>query len=125
MIKRYQDIFTLRVDRDRALRLLEISAASVHALAGMMHASSHPKMNVFPDDPPALGKGNFRGFPGNRFYVDFHKYYVHFQNYPRGLLDVLGYWAESQIFGGVLLFERSKSGAQVRCTYNLLIGSVT
>jgi hypothetical protein len=29
--------------------------------------------------------------------------------YPDGLADVAGYWAEDQIFGGVVLFDRSQS----------------
>ena len=100
-----------RLDRNKALRLLEISAASIHALAGMIHASSHPGMNVFPNHPPAQGGGEFLGTQLN---VDYHPDYVHFKNYPRGLLDVVGYWAETQVFGGVLLFDRSDPGSQVR-----------
>ena len=70
-----------------------------------MLASSHPEMDVFPDHPHPQG---------TQFYVNFHDDYVHFKNYPRGLLDVVGYWAETQVFGGVLLFDRSDSGSQVR-----------
>ena len=94
-----------------------------------MYASSHPKMDLFPVPRPATksgegvyfhdhfstqGKGRFRGFPGIEFYFDFHPDYVHFKDYPRGLLDVVGYWAEAQVFGGVLLFNRSDSGSTVR-----------
>ena len=93
-----------------------------------MHASSHPEMDAFPDHspaqegedflfpehPPAQGGGGFRGFLGAQCQVDFHPDYVQFKNYPRGLLDVVGYWAETQVFGGVLLFDRSDSGSQVR-----------
>lgn len=35
--------------------------------------------------------------------------YLNFASYPCGLTDVVGYWAETQIFGGVVLFEREKS----------------
>ena len=93
-----------------------------------MHASSHPEMDVFPDHPPPQGEEDFLfpdhppvqegrdfcGFPGTHIYVDFHPDYVQYKNYPRGLLDVVGYWAETQLFGGVLLFDRSDSGRQVR-----------
>ena len=48
------------------------------------------------------------------FSVDYHNFYVRFQNYPFGLLDVVGYWAETQLFGGVLLFDRGHSGYEVR-----------
>ena len=93
-----------------------------------MHAAWHPEMDAFPDlppaqseddflfsdPPPAQGGGRFRCFPGLQYHFDFHPDYVHFDNYPRGLLDVVGYWAEAQVFGGVLLFDRSNSGSQVR-----------
>ena len=93
-----------------------------------MHASSHPGKDAFPEYPPEQGEedflfadhpraqegGGFRGFLGTQFHVDYHPDYVHFRNYPRGLLDVVGYWAEAQVFGGVLLFDRSDSGSQVR-----------
>lgn len=32
--------------------------------------------------------------------------YIGFSHYPRGFLDVVGYWAEVQIFGGVVVFDR-------------------
>lgn len=79
-----------------------------------MHASSHPGMDVSPGHSPARGRGDLYDFPGTRFNVYFHPDYVQFKNYPRGLLDVVGYWAETQVFGGVLLFDRSDSGSQVR-----------
>lgn len=49
-----------------------------------------------------------------RFYVDFHDCYTEHKDYPCGLLDVVGYWAETQLFGGVLLFDRGDSGLEVR-----------
>lgn len=33
--------------------------------------------------------------------------------YPNGLADVVGYWAETQIFGGVVLFDRGESEEEV------------
>ncbi|KAG6356487.1 hypothetical protein INS49_015875 [Diaporthe citri] len=35
--------------------------------------------------------------------------YVDSSRYPNGLADVVGYWAETQIFGGVILFDRGES----------------
>ena len=98
--------------RDSVLRLLEITAASIHALAGMMHASSHPNMDIFPDRLFTTSQRDSRGKTCSS--VDYNYDYVHFKNYPRGLLDVVGYWAETQVFGGVLLFDRSDSRLQVR-----------
>lgn len=37
-----------------------------------------------------------------------HKNYRDFEQYPNGVADIVGYWAEAQIFGGVVLFDRRK-----------------
>jgi hypothetical protein len=38
-----------------------------------------------------------------------HPYYGAEDQYPDGRADVAGYWAEDQIFGGVVLFDRSQT----------------
>ena len=49
-----------------------------------------------------------------RFYVDiYHDRYRRLEQYPSGLLNVVGYWAETQLFGGVVLFDRGESGLEV------------
>lgn len=35
------------------------------------------------------------------------------EQYPNGIADVAGYWAESKIFGGVVVFDRGPSGTEV------------
>jgi hypothetical protein len=40
--------------------------------------------------------------------------------YPEGIADVVGYWAENRILGGVVLFDRGESGNQVS-TYLAII----
>lgn len=35
------------------------------------------------------------------------------RRYPNGLAELAGYWAETQIFGGVILFDRGESGEEV------------
>lgn len=42
-----------------------------------------------------------------------HPFYRHAEQYPRGLADVAGYWAEAKIFGGVVVFDRGESEDQV------------
>lgn len=39
--------------------------------------------------------------------------YAEPSRYPNGLADVVGYWAETQIFGGVVLFDRGESEDEV------------
>lgn len=36
------------------------------------------------------------------------------EQYPEGAADMVGYWAEDRIFGGVVLFGRGKDGTGVR-----------
>ena len=99
--------------REHSLRLLEITAASLHALAGKIFAYFHPSTELKPQKSP---EGHYRAFRGtDRFYVDFfHVCYALFEKYPFGLLNVVGYWAETQLLGGVLLFDRGDSGLEVR-----------
>lgn len=38
----------------------------------------------------------------------FHKHYRDYDQYPDGVADIVGYWAETRVFGGVVLFDRRK-----------------
>lgn len=90
------------------LRFLEIVAACINTLAGIVYKAYHPKMDLKPRRQPE----DF--YFSTHYYVDFyHASYKDFERYPFGLLNVVGYWAESEIFGGVLLFNRGLDGSQV------------
>ena len=39
--------------------------------------------------------------------------YMNVKDYPFGVSDMAGYWAEDRIFGGVVLFDRGESGKEV------------
>ncbi|KAM5346932.1 hypothetical protein ACJ41O_009937 [Fusarium nematophilum] len=39
----------------------------------------------------------------------FHMSYMFPEQYPRGIADVVGYWAEGKIFGGVVVFDRGET----------------
>jgi hypothetical protein len=41
-----------------------------------------------------------------------HSYLCHTQ-YPCGVADIVGYWAEAKLFGGVVLFDRGESGTDL------------
>ncbi|KAH7245733.1 hypothetical protein BKA59DRAFT_174148 [Fusarium tricinctum] len=43
-----------------------------------------------------------------------HRLYRHFEQYPRGLADVAGYWAESKIFGGIVVFDRGETETECK-----------
>jgi hypothetical protein len=38
-----------------------------------------------------------------------HEWYSDYDKYPDGVADVVGYWAEARIMGGVVLFDRRDS----------------
>jgi hypothetical protein len=43
-----------------------------------------------------------------------HSFYRYFDQYPKGIADMVGYWAEARLFGGVVLFDRGKDEIGVR-----------
>lgn len=61
-------------------------------------AKSSDKYQFTPKEPPVP------------FY---HNSYLLHQQYPYGVADVVGYWAEAKIFGGVVLFDRSNIDGEV------------
>ena len=82
----------------------------MNTLAGTMYAFFHPDTDVKPQTPRG---GHLSVFQETKFYVDYHSRYMKLDDYPFGLLDVLGYRAETKLFGGVLLFDRGDSGTEV------------
>ena len=61
-----------------------------------------------------------RGFPVTFFR---HDWYDDHGQYPDGIADQVGYWAEARILGGVVLFDRrtpgSRTGAEVSTRVSL------
>lgn len=118
MAQKYQN--ALRGSREHQLRLVEIVAASLHAFAGILYASSHPQTDIKPPKPWQGYDWQFRNT--DHFYVDFyHTDYLILEQYPFGLLNVVGYWAEAELLGGVLLFERGSSSSEVVCIAPTLV----
>lgn len=96
----------------------------MHALAGSLYASSRKNVEI---KPPWLPGGHSRLFDRtDEFFVNFyHTNYRLFEKYPFGLLDVVGYWAEAEIFGGVVLFEHEGSSGVYRCRWLLVKTALT
>lgn len=44
----------------------------------------------------------------------YHGSYLSDSQYPNGLADIVGYWAEAKLFGGVVVFDRGEAGNEVR-----------
>lgn len=60
-------------------------------------------LNEGPDPPPS---------------VFAHGSYCEFERYPKGVADMVGYWAESRIFGGVVVFDRGDDEKGVCIPYS-------
>ena len=61
--------------------------------------------NFVPPEKKDVGFWNrFHGKPPATYFS--HKWYQDHDQYPDGVADGVGYWAESRILGGVVLFDR-------------------
>ena len=87
----------------------------MNTIAGTIYAFFHPNTDI----RPHASYGTADSY--TEFY---HLSYVLFDKYPFGLLNVVGYWAETQIFGGVLLFDRGYSGSKVSKDLRVLMWSL-
>lgn len=57
--------------------------------------------------PPESDERYWRNYPGGPLPTLFqHSWYVDYDQYSNGAADMAGYWAEAQIIGGVVLFDR-------------------
>ncbi|KAF9770878.1 hypothetical protein IL306_011507 [Fusarium sp. DS 682] len=91
-------------------RLIEIVASSIHQIARILFQiseSRHKDEGIIEWAPPKSDKIYWRCCPkGPPPTLLYHPWYMNYQNYPHGLADMVGYWAEARIIGGVVLFDR-------------------
>jgi hypothetical protein len=88
------------------MHLLELVAVAVHDMAGNLFASFHP-------DGEPLEQAYRTGSRRKDLISLSTMCYIRSDLYPRGVFDVVGYWAETYIFGGVVVFDRgSEEGAR-------------
>ncbi|KFA72690.1 hypothetical protein S40288_03393 [Stachybotrys chartarum IBT 40288] len=63
--------------------------------------------------PPVLDEFYWARHPDGALPTLFHHpWYVNHDQYPHGVADMVGYWAEGRIFGGVVLFDRRASESE-------------
>ncbi|KAI1498342.1 hypothetical protein F5X99DRAFT_431797 [Biscogniauxia marginata] len=79
-----------RGSRTFQTRLIELVAVAIYQI-------------VPPKDHLIFWIYNSDGAPPTLFQ---HRQYCYYDQYPDGIADGIGYWAESRIFGGVVLFDR-------------------
>ncbi|TAQ89229.1 hypothetical protein B7494_g2432 [Chlorociboria aeruginascens] len=97
------------------MRLIELAAVATHQIAVQLYelCTSLYKDDCIagwepPRDHPIFWIYNPDGAPPTLFQ---HRQYRYYDQYPDGIADGVGYWAESRIFGGVVLFDRREPGS--------------
>ncbi|KAH6641037.1 hypothetical protein F5144DRAFT_505970 [Chaetomium tenue] len=106
------------------LRLIELTAVTLHQIAVVLYKRNmrihdrhitNPRNSVDQltwwrqaddDDGDDRFPPVYRPEPWPTLFT--HPQYCSHPQYPDGLADNVGYWAEDQIFGGVVLFDRSQ-----------------
>lgn len=98
-----------RGSRQFILRLVEMAAAAVHQIAVKLYQleTSFHKQDGSSSWTPPTGHFFWTLFPeGSQPTLFYHSWYENRENYLNGLADMVAYWAEERIFGGVVLFDR-------------------
>ncbi|KAF5583202.1 hypothetical protein FPANT_8234 [Fusarium pseudoanthophilum] len=87
-----------------------MSAIAVHQIAVILFnfdEGLHKNDGVIEWAPPKSDKIWWSHCPnGPEPTMFFHPWYLSHDSYPNGVADMAGYWAESRILGGVVLFDR-------------------
>lgn len=104
------------------MHLLELVAISVHDIAGNLYATSHPN-----GEPEPAQASSFPPVRSKDCISLSTKLYIASDWYPRGFLDVVGYWAEIHIFGGVVVFDRGpqEEARNVSCLVIIFLKTAT
>ncbi|KAJ5081745.1 hypothetical protein NUU61_010009 [Penicillium alfredii] len=103
--------------RDFHLRLFEITAVAIHTIAA--HLFLHTNQPPY-NRPPCPRLEHIVGLVGEGYTIPtylFHQDYIDHDQYPMDVADMVGYWAEYWVFGGVVLFDRGESETEFRDVY--------
>ncbi|KUI72066.1 hypothetical protein VM1G_07607 [Cytospora mali] len=92
--------------------LIEMVAVAIHQTAVYLYElgldlGGHKDLVTWV--APANDTAFYQFYPDGKLPSLFiYKQYRDLEQYPNGAADIVGYWAEAQIFGGVVLFDRRK-----------------
>ncbi|KAF4438872.1 hypothetical protein F53441_12693 [Fusarium austroafricanum] len=96
--------------RSFRIRLVEIVAVSIHQIARILFQiseSPHKEEGIIEWAPPKSASLYWGYCPeGPLPTMFYHPWYKSYERYPHGIADMVGYWAEARIIGGVVLFDR-------------------
>jgi hypothetical protein len=96
------------------IRLLEMIAVALHDIAALLYKTSDGGAGRHDEKPPAPIRLDRNGVPYSPKPTDFyHTEYRDWEQYPQGVADMVGYWAEFELFGGVAVFDRGESDTEV------------
>ena len=108
--------------RPSHLRLIELCAVACHQIAiflfqneGKSHAGEYEAWLAEQRRLRDAGDDKYRFYSVEPPVPFYHNAYVADDLYPHGIADMVGYWAEARIFGGVVLFDRGPSDEEVKC----------
>ncbi|KAK4235062.1 hypothetical protein C8A03DRAFT_46730 [Achaetomium macrosporum] len=97
-------------------RLIEMVAVAIHQIAAILFeldTSVHKDDGIADWAPPKDDARYWERHPNGPLPTLFHHpWYEDYDQYPRGVADMVGYWAENRILGGVVLFDRRDPGAE-------------
>lgn len=112
VLQRYQEVPA--GSRASKLPLLEVVAVAVHTIAaelfgldGAFHKRDTPCTSHKENEPHDIRR--IPPWPTTFAVAGF----TDTNQFPAGIADVAGYWAEDIIFGGIVLFGRGESGTGV------------
>ncbi|KAM3486833.1 hypothetical protein MY8738_000327 [Beauveria namnaoensis] len=91
-------------------RLIELVSRAIHQIAvelAFLDQSPHKEDGLLAFSPPESDWVFWKYSPNGPLPTWLHvQWYQNFKHYPNGPSDMIGYWAENYIIGGILLFER-------------------
>ncbi|KAI1877981.1 uncharacterized protein JN550_000163 [Neoarthrinium moseri] len=111
------------------LRLIELTASALHQIAVLLlqlDLCMHDRSTTRGLDIQFVtlwepGQNPFaRVVPDPTLFA--HPHFMAQEQYPDGLADVVGYWAENRILGGVVLFDRSQDWEHDKEPNDALLG---
>ncbi|KAK4233773.1 hypothetical protein C8A03DRAFT_47754 [Achaetomium macrosporum] len=110
------------------IRLIEMVAVAVHDIGAFvfqldlrMHQGDIKAVEQWTNAPPDSPWAKLVATRPTLFY---HAYYFGADVYPRGVADMVGYWAENRILGGVTVFDRQAEERAPESPPNVYFSSI-